>query len=82
MLRVNSSTITSSTQCLPFNYQSLLLTIAYFQTERAWVEPAFYGIIRDQRSHKEYILVRNILKFGVYLAYIERDTVIQKFRTQ
>lgn len=33
---------------------------------------------RDPYSQKEQIEIGNILKFGVYWAYIERHTTIQK----
>ena len=33
---------------------------------------------RDPHSQRENIDMRNIHKFGVYRAYIERDTAIQK----
>ena len=34
---------------------------------------------RDLYSHKEHIEISNNLKFGVYRAYIERDTAILEF---
>jgi len=42
------------------------------------------GLLWDKQrgpfSQKEHIEISNILKFGVYQAYIERDTAIQKLQ--
>ena len=37
-------------------------------------------IIRDPYSQKEHIEISNILKSGVYRAYIERDTAIKRLQ--
>ena len=52
-----------------------------FKSRGAGYESVYYGIkTRDPNSQKERIEISNILKFGVYRAYIERDTAIQKLR--
>ena len=51
--------------------------IAYFQIERDWV---WVGLLWDKQHETQIVRKSNILKFGVYRAYIERDTAIQKLR--
>ena len=51
--------------------------IAYFQIERGWV---WVGLLWDKQHETQIVRKSNILKFGVYRAYIERDTAIQKLR--
>jgi len=47
--------------------------------ERLGTSPFIMGW-RDPCSQKEHIEVSNVLKFGIYRAYIERDTAIQKLQ--
>ena len=58
--------------------------IASFQIERGWVRVSLLWD-KQHKTHyyrqKEHIEISNILKFGVYRAYIERET-IQKLETR
>ena len=52
-----------------------------FKSRGAGYESVYYGINNTRpKSQKEHIEICNILKFGVYRAYIERDTAIQELR--
>ena len=52
-----------------------------FKPSRAGYESVYYGInnMKSTLSEREHEM-RNIVKFGVYGAYIERDTAIQKLQ--
>ena len=51
-----------------------------FELRDLGASPFYYEINNTQPARSERGKVYNILKFGVYRAYIERDTAIQRLK--